>query len=285
MLRLVSDRAAGAARTTWETLRLYVDDQALSWAGAIGLYLFLSVPPLMVASVYLAGAFVPTSQAEAFIVEQVAKYLPEGERFLEGVLATRPESPAAGPVAIGLLLVSGSRMFAAMTSAINVMWRRVDRLTFWRRQALRVGMVAATLVLMLVAAFGEAAIGAIASNGTADEAGVWLLDWQVLPTALLAAFLLVAYKLLPRDPVSWRHAAVGAVLATIGIRLGQAGMGLLARSDILSTPYGDMAGVALLATWALVVGIVLLFGAALVAVLDGKRSSDVEADKRFSRGS
>jgi membrane protein len=274
-----------ALRTTWETVRLYVDDQALSWAGAIGLYLFLSVPPLMVASVYLAGAFVPTSQAEAFIVEQVAKYLPEGNRFLEGVLATRPESPVAGPLSIALLLVSGSRMFAAMTSAINVMWRRVDRLTFWRRQALRIGMVGATLVLMLVAAFGEAAIGAIASNGDTAESGLWLLDWQVLPTALLAAFLLVAYKLLPRDPVSWRHAAIGAVLATAGIRLGQAGMGWLARSDILSTPYGDLAGVALLATWALVVGIVLLFGAALVAVLDGKRSSNVEADERFSRAS
>ena len=149
------DQAARAGRTTWEALRLYVDDQALSWAGAIGLYLFLSVPPLMVASVYLAGTFVPRTQAEAFIVEQVAKHLPEGDRYLDGVVATAAGNPGCGALSIALLLASGSRMFAAMTSAINVMWRRVDRLTFWRRQALRI-----------------------------------------------AAFLLVAYKLLPRDPAS-----------------------------------------------------------------------------------
>ena len=35
---------------------LFVDDQGLSWAGAIGLYLFLSVPPLMVAVTWVSGA-------------------------------------------------------------------------------------------------------------------------------------------------------------------------------------------------------------------------------------
>jgi membrane protein len=120
---------------------------------------------------------------------------------------------------------------------------------------------------------------------------VWLLDWQVLPTALLAVFLVVAYKVLPREPVSWRHAALGALLATVGVRLAQAGAGWVSSAGLLSTPYGDLAAVALMATWALVVGVVILFGAALVAVLDGKgapspqeKNAD-EAEGRFSRAS
>ena len=280
----LSRQARGAARTIWETVRLFADDQGLSWAGAIGLYLFLSVPPFVVASVYIGGLFFPSGEVEAFVLEQVTKYLPAEEELMEGIVANRPENAAAGTFSVLLLLFSGSRAFAAMTSAVNVMWRRVDRLTFWRRQALRIGMLAVTLVLLLAAGLGETVISALADGGS-SESEIWLLDWQILPSLLLGAFLLIAYKVLPREPVSWRHAAVGAALATVGVRLAQAAIGILADAGTLGTPYGDLAGVALLATWSLVVGLVILFGAAMVAVLHGKRTVDGEADERFSRGS
>ena len=43
-------------RTAWDSLRLFSRAQGLSWGGAVGLYLFLSVPPLMVASSLLLSA-------------------------------------------------------------------------------------------------------------------------------------------------------------------------------------------------------------------------------------
>lgn len=279
---LVMFHARAAGRTIWETLRLFADDQALSWAGAIGLYLFLSVPPFLVACVYVGGIVVPSADAEAFVIEQVAKYLPAQEDLLEGVVASRPDSIAAGIVSTLFLLFSGSRAFAALTSAVNVMWRRVDRLTFWRRQALRVIMVLVTISLLVIAGVGELVIDALASGG-ADDSQVWLLDWQIIPTVLLGAFLLITYKLLPREPVSWTHAALGALVATVGVRLAQAAMGLLARSGTFETPYGDLAEIAVLATWSLVVGVLILLGAALVAVLDGKRTIDGDASDRFAR--
>ena len=276
--------ARGAARTAWETLRLFVDDQALSWAGGIGLYLFLSVPPFVVACVYVGGIFVPSGQAESFVIEQVAKYLPAESELLERIVERRPDSMAAGIASTLLLLFSGSRAFAALTSAVNVMWRRVDRLTFWRRQALRLIMVIVTIGLLVLAGLGELLVSALAADGAGDSE-IWLLDWQIIPTILLAVFLAVAYKLLPREPVSWTHAALGALVAAVGVRLAQAATGMLARSGALETPYGGLANVALLATWSLVVGVLILFGAALVAVLDGKRAIDGDASERFSRSS
>jgi membrane protein len=277
------DGAVGGVTVLARAVRMFADDQGLSWAGAIGLYLFLSVPPFVVAAVYLGGLVVPPEQAEAFVLEQVAKYLPAQQELLEAIVAYGPENLSGGALSVALLLFSGSRAFAAMISAVNIMWRRIDALTFWRRQALRGGMLAVTVALLTVAAVAEAAIAALAGNG-ATEHGLWLLDWQLLPGVLLGAFLLVAYKLLPREPVSWFHAAIGALAATVGIRVAQAVTGWIAEAGLFRTPYGELAGVALMATWALVVGVVIVFGAALVAVLDGKRPIDGEDDRRFSRG-
>jgi uncharacterized BrkB/YihY/UPF0761 family membrane protein len=162
------------------------------------------------------------------------------------------------------------------------MWRRVDALTLLRRQLLRLGMLLVTLVLLALAALGEAAVSAVFNAGGSPEE-LWLLDWQLIPSVLLTIFLFVAYKLLPREPVSWTHAALGAALAGVGIRLAQAGIGQISHAGIFRTPYGELAGVALMATWALVVGAIILFGAALVAVLDGKRPMEGRADDRFSR--
>lgn len=261
------------------------DDQGLSWAGAIGLYLFLSVPPFMVAIAYLGQILTPHDQARAFIVEQVAKYLPADTELLEGIVERSPDNVAAGAVAVALLLFSGTRAFAALTSAINVMWRRVDRLTIWRRQILRLGMLGVALLLLAGAALSEAGLAAVLRASSSSESGhTWLVDWQILPAVQLVALLTVAYKVLPREAVAWRNAAVGALIATLGVRAAQAVLGAIAESGLFQTPYGDLAGVAVLATWALVFGVIVLFGAAIVAVLGGKTTENREGGEgRFSR--
>ena len=83
------------------------------------------------------------------------------------------------------------------------------------------------------------------------------------------------------EHVRWGHAAVGAVLATLGIRIAQAVTGLAAEAGALETAYGDLASVALLASWALVVGAIVLVGAAVVAVLEGQDRTGDDSEERF----
>jgi membrane protein len=263
----------------WASLRLFSADQGLSWGGAIGLYLFLSVPPLIVAGVYLGGLVVPSSQAEQFVIEQVAKYLPAQQDLLQGIVTTRPAGLMGGLVSLIFLLVSGSRAFAALSGVINVIWQEVQELTFWRRQLLRLGMLVVSLGLLLLAAVAEAGMGGLAHGG-GDQGQLWIARWQILPTLLLGLFLFVAYKTLPRDPVDWRHAIAGAVIATVGIRIAQAGTGYLSAAGAMRTSYGELAGVALIATWALVVGVIVVYGAVVTAMLGGKGPVEPEQEGR-----
>lgn len=266
----ISKVATRVVRVTWDSLRLFNRTEGLSWGGAVGLYLFLSVPPLMVASALGSQVLFTENEAERFVLEQATKFVPAQEDLLAGVF----EGDAGGTivtavVALGFLLFSGSRAFAALSGGVNVMWRQSHKVSFWRRQAMRAWMLGASLVLLVVASLGEFAIG-LASDAGTDSDQIWLLDWQLLPSALLVIFLYIAYISLPEDDVSWGRALIGAVVATIGIRISQAVMGVMADAGTFQTPYGALAGVALLATWAFVVGVIALFGATIVAVLSGR---------------
>ncbi len=273
----ISDRVVGVGRIAWDSLRLFTYAQGLSWAGAVGLYLFLSVPPLMVASALVGQQFMLERDAEMFVLQLAAKFVPAREDLLAGVFSFDPGGSAiAGLVSMALLLFSGSRAFAALASGVNVMWQQDDQLSFLERQGLRAAMLAFSLLLLAGAAVGELGISAL--SGAADSGQTWLLDWQLLPTVLMATFLFVAYRVLPQDGVSSVHAAIGAALATAGVRIAQAVMGVMSKAGTFQTPYGDLAGVALMATWALVVGVVVLFGATVVAVLSGRVTEIDELD-------
>lgn len=270
VLMQLTSLPSSVIRTTWDALRLFTRAQGLSWGGAVGLYLFLSVPPLMVASSLLLQPFMSKYAAEDFVLEQAVKFVPARIDLLTGVFAgSTSSSIAVAVVSLGFLLFSGTRAFAALSSGINVMWRQSDKVTFWGRQLMRLWMLGASLGLLLLAGMAELAIGALFAGNT-DSGQIWLIEWQLIPTVLLAIFLFVAYRTLPKDDVRWQHAAIGAVVATAGVRIAQAVMGLMSEAGSFETPYGSLAGIGLMATWALVIGVVVLFGATIVAVLSGR---------------
>jgi membrane protein len=257
-------------QVTWGALRLFTRAQGLSWGGAVGLYLFLSVPPLMVASSLLLQPFMSKYAAEDFVLDQAVKFVPARIDLLTGVFGGNTGSSIAiALVSLGFLLFSGSRAFAALSSGVNVMWHQSDEVTFWGRQLMRLWMLGASLALLLLGGLIELTIGAMLSDST-DSGEIWLLEWQLIPTILLGLFVFAAYKTLPKDDVPWQHAAIGAAIATVGVRISQAVMGVMSEAGSFETPYGALAGVALMATWALVIGVMVLFGATIVAVLGGR---------------
>ena len=257
----------------WRTIRLFTDANGLSWAGALGLYLFLSVPPLMVASAFIASFIATEPEAKAFVIHQASRFVPAEVELIESVLIGKePIAAGAGLVSLAFLLFSGSRTFAALASGINRMWRLSEELSILKTQGLRAGLLAFAFALLAATGLTEAGITELFDTSPSEQ--IWLLEAQVLPFVVLGVFLFVAYRVLPETHVDWRHALFGAVLATIGVRVSQAVMGLMSRAGTFETPYGGLAGVGLMATWALVVGVAVLLGASFVAVLGGVEPDD-----------
>lgn len=252
----------------WRSLLLFIRSNGWSWSGAVGLFLFLSVPPLMVASAFLASLLFAEPEAKAFVITQASKFVPAQAELLRGVLI-REESIAtgAGIVSLAFLLFAGSRAFAALASAINRMYGRTGELSFWDTQRSRAWLLVLSLILLALSGAAEAAISAITGSQAGEQ--VWLLEWQLLPFILIGVFFFIAYRVLPEAEVTWQHAAIGAALSTTGVRISQAVMGVMSEMGTFDSPYGALADVGLMATWAFVVGVAVLVGASITAVLGG----------------
>lgn len=269
-IRIRSWYAALVAR---RTVAAFLSDQGLTWSAATAFYLVLSVPPLLIAFSSLAFAVVGEDTARQFISQRMSDLLPsETSAVRQLVDGTVSSGNTAAALSLAFLLVSGSRVFAALSRAINIMWEHVEDAGWLRRQLSRLllllvvgGLFAATLAIELAAA--------ILHDRVQLPPGVgWALRSQVLPAALVFLALFATYVLLPHGAASWRAAAVGALVGTLLLRVAQAAFGFfLSTVAGFQSAYGPLAGIAILMTWGLIGSGVVLLAAELVAVIDRRR--------------
>ena len=267
-------------RPAWRVIRRtasnYLDEEGLQWSGAVAFYLVLSVPPLLIAAVSIGVALIGAERAQTFLVEQVAQFLP-GEREIvsEIVEQTVEASGAAALAAIGFLLFSGSRVFASLIAAINIMWHEVEPAGFVRRQLQRAGMVVTVGALLAMAGIVDVLI-VLAGELFELPAFVRVLaQSQLVPALFIGSGLFLLFYLIPRRAATWQTALLGAVLGAVALRIAQAVFTAYLRTfGGFDSAYGPIAGLAVVLTWALVASSIILIAAHLVAVLN---SPDREA--------
>lgn len=266
-------------RIVRRTVANYLDEEGLQWSGAVAFYLVLSMPPLLIAAVSIGVVIVGAETARSFLVDQVARLLPAERGIVSDIVQqTINSSGAAAAVALGFLLFSGSRVFASLIAAINIMWQEVEPPGFWRRQVERIGMVLTAGVLLALAGLLDVAI---AIGTDLLDLPAWLrfvAQSQVVPTLFLGSALFLLFFLVPRRAASWPAALLGAAVGAIGLRLAQALFtGYLRTFAGFDSAYGPVAGLAAVLTWALVASAVILLAAHLVAVV---HSPDEEPRER-----
>jgi membrane protein len=252
------------------TVSNYLDEEGLQWSGAVAFYLVLSVPPLLIAAVSIGVVLVGADRAQSFLVEQVEQFLPAQEGIVAEIVdQTVDASGAAALAAIGFLLFSGSRVFASLIAAINLMWQEIEPAGFWRRQLQRVGMVFTVGLLLVLAGIADVVLSVAGEFFDLPGAVRLLAQSQVVPALFIGSGLFLLFYLIPRRAATWRTALLGAVLGAVALRVAQGVFtAYLLTFGGFDSAYGPIAGLAVVLTWALVASAVILLAAHLVAVLN-----------------
>ena len=222
--RHLPKRIRPAWRVVRRTITNFVDEEGLQWSGAVAFYLVLSVPPLLIAAVSIGVVVVGAESARSFLVDQVARFLPGQQGVIEEIVGqTVDASGAAVAAAIGFLLFSGSRVFASLITAINLMWHEIEPPGFWKRQLERIVMVLTIGALLALAGVADVVFAFAGELLNLPVSVRVLAQSQVVPVLFIGTALFLLFYLIPRRAATWQTALIGAAVGAVALRVAQVG--------------------------------------------------------------
>ena len=204
------------ARTAKAVTDRYARDSGGYMSAAIAYYGFLSLFPLLLLGLSVAGfVLAGRPDLQARVAEEIAGAVPG----LEGLIGGRIESfirARAGVGLIGLvsLLWTGTGVAGAARNSLRRIFRQPLPEGIWEDKARLVMKTVGLGILALVATALAAATGGLEAGGPVGVALLILVPLVVF--ALDFALFLVSYRTLMRGRARWDRLVPGALFAAIG---------------------------------------------------------------------
>ncbi|MGB4442221.1 MAG: YihY/virulence factor BrkB family protein [Coriobacteriia bacterium] len=264
--------------------RSWLDDGAPQIAAALSYYALLSVAPLLVVVVTVAGRVVSRQAAREQLLaaaDRLAGTL--GTSVIDELLASAA-LPTTGTLlsaaALVFALAGAMRAFGQLRTAFDRIWNipseKPESGSFWDtvRFGLRAfaihnlrafAMVPVVGVLLLASLALNAFVVAVTSQWTAVDLQVLALRVVDILASFLFLWLLfgAVYRVLPRTRIGWRDVAAGAAMTAGLFTLGRWLVGLYLSSSSVGTAFGAAGSLVILLVWLNYSSQILLFGAEL----------------------
>lgn len=278
--RLRPREVVSAAR---ESASDFVKDDAPAHAAAVAFYLVLSLAPLLLVAVGIAGALAGRERIQQELVTQFGGLVgEEGGRLVARLLEHRggeSKGPAAAIAGVAVLVAGASGAFAQLKAALNRIWEvqvaptpgpwygAVIRFIMGRLLSFAMVLVIAFLLLAsLVVSAALAGLGTWTSGLLPLPALAMQAINFIASAGLIAVLFALMFKILPDAEVGWREVWLGALITSLLFSVGKHLIGLyLGRSGVAS-PYGAAGSVILILLWLYYSALIVLLGAEITQV-------------------
>jgi membrane protein len=261
--------------------------RAARLAAALSYYTLLSLAPLLVLAVALAGLVFGEQAARGEISEQVSALLgPEVARALQSLLrnAHEPHKGVLGTLVSTIVLFFGaSGVFGELQSSLDHIWqvqpkpgRGVwgvvrDRLTSFT-MVLSVGFL---LLVSLVLSSAISTVGGLLERALPGGELLWAaLDFFFSLLVVSTLFALI-FKTVPDVKVTWRETWPGAFLTALLFTVGKSLLALYLGHSSVASPYGAAGSVIVLVVWVYYSAQILFFGAEFSRVYTQRRRPQI----------
>ncbi|MCC7059919.1 MAG: YihY/virulence factor BrkB family protein [Burkholderiaceae bacterium] len=262
-----------------DAVKLWLDSNAFSHAGALAFYTLFSLAPVVIIAVSVLGLVLGEQAAQGHIVTQLQDVMGREAAVAveQAVARSRIRESGLLPtlLGVGALLVGATTVFGQMQSSLNAIWgvaarpNRNNLFALVKKRLLSLTVVLAIgfvllvslllgVVLRAVLEFTDRFVPAVAALLSGSEALVSLLT-----TALLFA---AVFKVLPDVVLRWRDVALGALLTAVLFSFGRLGIAAYLAHTATASTYGAAGSVVLILLWVYYSSLILLFGAAFTKV-------------------
>lgn len=258
----------------WDACKRWYDDNTFLHGAALAFYTVVSLAPLVLLTIAIAGLIFEEETARQRVTEELAALAGPGVadafRRTTDTVSRSGSGLTATAVGVVLVLVGAGGVFAQLQEALNTVWGvkgRKDRGWFAvvRDRFWSFSMVLVIGFLLLVSLVVNAGLTAAAQwlepqalpGGTAVWQGVnWLVSFGLV-TVLFA----LIYKLLPDVEIAWGDVWVGALVTALLFNVGKYLIALYLGQSSLASVYGAAGSVVVILMWVYYSSQVLLLGA------------------------
>jgi membrane protein len=279
-----------------EAFGYWFRDNVPRLAASLAYYSLLSVAPLLVVVIAVAGLLYGREAAQGQILWQIKDLIGfEAAQAVEAMIAGAYK-PAAGVfatlVGVVALFFGASSAVAELQDALNTIWRVAppqgangvaSLFTMLRNRFLSFAMVMGVGFLLLVSLVISAWLAALGKFF-----GTYLpLPEPVLESMnLLLSFLVIAimfaviYKVLPDVAIAWSDVVIGAVATSLLFSLGKFLIGFYLGKSTFTSTYGAAASIVVILVWVYYSAQIFFLGAEFTKVYANRFGSHLKPKQR-----
>jgi membrane protein len=231
-------------------------------AAALAFYALFSLPPLALIILALVRAVLGPAHAMTTIDTVLQPLLgTNGAKGVAALVQASQHKIARTPIYLGIIavLAAVTGIFMQIQEALDDLWEIPEhrRGGVWEIVALRLHVVITLLALVLLSVL---ALFVAASSGR--------VGGLVVSAVAIVAFLLLAYRVLPRAEVSWKNSAIGAAATAVVVFAGEAALSTYFTRFHPESGYGSFASLVIVLLWIYYSSMLFLVGAVLTRALE-----------------
>jgi len=260
-----------------ETWNQWSSHNASRLAAALALYTMMSLAPLLVVALTIAGfVFRGKEAAQEKLTGQASQFMGGGggdaiHQMLQSSVQHAKGGLAWGIIAFVVAVISGSSLFASLQDALNTMWDvkpkpDVGWKLMLRNRIISAGMTLLAAIILLASVVLSAALSVVAHRMGGLLSSLSYVGDVIVSLAVVTVMFALIFKFLPDVKVDWRDVWVGAAITSVLFLVGKYLLAVYFRFGSVASPYGAFGSLAVLLIWVYYSSMLLFFGVAFTRV-------------------
>ena len=276
-----------SAATGWKA------DNCLSMGAALAFYSLLSMAPLLVLVITVAGLVIGRDEAQSLLFTQLSGLL--GDTGAEGVKVVLENARGKGEglmqtlVSAVVLLVGATTVFGELQDDLDRIWKAESPKAkgLWgqvRKRLLSFGLIVVIGFLLLVSLVVSAAVSYMGSRWFGGTQAVARMLELVGSMLVMTALFAMIFKILPSRRIPWSDVLVGALVTAALFTVGKYLIGLYIGKSSMASGFGAAGTLVVAIVWVYYSSQIFFFGAELTraySVAHGSKSLAQAANSEY----
>jgi membrane protein len=210
-----------------ESMKEFGTDNGSLLAASLSFNLLLSLFPLALVVVYIAGSMTGSPYSQEQVIQGIAYLLPVSRQLITSTITNVAAARGAiGAVAFIGLIWGGIAFFNSIRMSLNTMWGIRKPHPILKAQLINLIMMIGAAILLFLSVLITAMLSTVSELGMQAKEAEFIRSGlaarilaNVIATGLAFLVFLLLYKFIPSTRPKWKDIWLGALLAAIAFEI------------------------------------------------------------------